>query len=184
MSSDSNLCGTCSQTLREHGKSSPGLLPLSESRVSDTYFGNDVYDSPDSGSSDTEDILSDATLEDGEILAFGYPLQRMPNATSTSDLDIYQQISVLLKVSPRSSDIPSRSTSFTSSMSVTNHEDMYVLGASHHGTLFIRQVAITTKSSTRCSTESQIHFCCTIPETWLVPTGMGTYYNNHFSGPI
>jgi hypothetical protein len=86
-----------------------------------------MYDSPDSGSSDTEDVLSDATFEDSESLDFGYPLQRMPkHAGNTPSLDVHQRISVLLKVSPCSSYLPSRSVSSGSSISV-DHEDVYVL---------------------------------------------------------
>ncbi len=124
MSTDSKSPGKCPRTSEN---CEPGLLPLSQSLVSDSYFGNDVYDSPDSGSPDTEDVLSDATCEDSESLDFGYPLQRMPkHASNTPDLDVHQQISVLLKVSPCSSYLPSRSGSSNSSMSV-NHEDVYVL---------------------------------------------------------
>ena len=99
-------------------------LRLSLPTIPDTYFGDDVYDSPDSSSSD-DDTLSDSTFDDPETLSFGHPLERMPRHPSTSQVyDLDQQIDVLLKVSPCSSAKPSRSGSSASLFSTTSYDSM------------------------------------------------------------
>lgn len=89
--------------------------------IPDNYFGEDVCDSPN-GSIGSDDTLSDA-LGSSDNLDFGYPLQRVQRHDEAFDLD--QQVSALLKVSPNSSCLPSRSASLSPLSSAANYDSMY-----------------------------------------------------------
>jgi len=98
-----------------------GPMRVSLHPIPDSYFGEDVCDSPN-GSIGSDDTLSD-TFVDSDNLDFGYPLQRVPRRDEAFDLD--QQVSALLKVSPSSSCLPSRSASLSSLSSAANYDMMY-----------------------------------------------------------
>ncbi len=109
------------QMRNSSGSRSFGSLRGSLYPIPDTYFGDHLCDSPN-GSISPDDTLSD-TLEESDKLNFGYPLQRIPRRDETFDLD--KRVSALLKESPNSSCLPSRSGSLSSLSSAANYDLMY-----------------------------------------------------------